>query len=140
MYWLWEGMRKRCNQKSEKSYASYGAKGITVCDEWKSFWKFLEDMGERPSPIHSLDRIDNSKGYSKENCRWATPKQQHENRRISHECYKGHKWTSESTLFVKNKKGIYRRCKICLNAYLEKYGRLKKQLDRNQKTEVLRHE
>lgn len=72
----WESMRYRCRDKSNKDY---GAKGITVCDEWdSSFENFLKDMGERPIGT-SLDRIDNTKGYSKDNCRWATSKEQNQN-------------------------------------------------------------
>lgn len=120
LYWTWEGMRKRCNQKSAHDYPRYGGRGVTVCPEWKTFWKFLEDMGEKPSASHSLDRIDNSKGYSKDNCRWATKKQQQDNRRITNECYRGHPWTTESTYLLKSSSGsTRRRCKICLKQYTE---------------------
>lgn len=73
-------MRQRCINPKAEGYCYYGAKGITVCDEWSSFEKFLEDMGERPSPKHSLDRIDGTKGYYKENCRWATIDEQARNK------------------------------------------------------------
>ena len=79
-YSTWLSMKGRCFHKGNSSYYSYGAKGITICDEWiESFDRFLEDMGERPDGM-TLDRIDNSKGYSKDNCRWATPYQQQCNR------------------------------------------------------------
>lgn len=73
-------MVKRCTNPDPKD-AMYKERGITVSDRWlESFWNFVEDMGERPKGM-SLDRIDNDKGYSKENCRWATPRQQSLNTR-----------------------------------------------------------
>lgn len=77
----WRNMRQRCENPKVPSYADYGARGISVCPEWGDFQTFLSDMGERPSKSHSLDRIDNSRGYSKENCRWATRKEQTRNKR-----------------------------------------------------------
>lgn len=75
-------MRSRCYNQNNPTYQRYGARGITVCERWKtSFVAFLEDMGRRPSLQHSLDRSDNSLGYSRENCRWATAKDQSRNRR-----------------------------------------------------------
>lgn len=80
-------MRARCRIKTNKSYSKYGGRGITVCDRWlerlDGFSNFLEDMGYRPSPAHSLDRIDNDLGYSKENCRWTTETEQTRNRRVT---------------------------------------------------------
>lgn len=82
-YKTWQQMKSRCYDTSNFSYSFYGAKGITVCDRWiESFENFLEDMGVRP-PRTSIDRIDNSKGYFKENCRWQTVKQQANNRTSS---------------------------------------------------------
>lgn len=81
-YKIYKGMIQRCTNKNKTEYRYYGGRGITVCDTWKgSFEKFLEDMGLRPNPSYSLDRMDSNGPYSKENCRWATPDEQWENRK-----------------------------------------------------------
>jgi len=72
-------MNGRCYNKNGQRYKYYGGRGIQVCPEWRgpnNFKTFLQDMGEPPSTTHSLDRIDNSLGYSKANCRWATKTEQ----------------------------------------------------------------
>jgi hypothetical protein len=78
-YTIWQDMKRRCLNKKAKDYPRYGGKGIEVCKRWLKFENFLEDMGERPKNL-TLDRIENSKGYSKDNCRWVTWKQQQRNR------------------------------------------------------------
>lgn len=80
-FFAWRGILSRCNDKNSKSYSSYGGRGIFVCDRWLEFKNFYEDMGKAPSKKHSIDRINNDKGYFKENCRWATSKMQVLNRR-----------------------------------------------------------
>ena len=76
----WTAMIQRCDNPRNPNWADYGGRGITVCPRWYDFSAFLEDMGERP-PGTSLDRKNNSEGYAKWNCRWATPKEQANNRR-----------------------------------------------------------
>ncbi len=73
---------QRCHNPDDKSYSNYGERGITVCERWRAdSINFLLDMGRRPSNAHTLERLDNSQGYSKENCKWATRQEQNCNTR-----------------------------------------------------------
>lgn len=80
-YRSWSMMKVRCMNPKSRARQNYGGRGITVCERWFDFANFYADMGPRPSPEHSLDRIDNSKGYELGNCRWATDSEQGRNKR-----------------------------------------------------------
>lgn len=98
-YNSWNAMRSRCLCKTNPEYHRYGGAGITIDPTWNSYAAFRSDMGRRPEGT-SLDRIDGSKGYYKENCRWATPKEQHNNKKlfstntsgVKGVCWKNNRW------------------------------------------------
>lgn len=97
LYSIWSSMLTRCNNSNRKSYKHYGGRGIKVCERWQGecgFENFIKDMGNRPSPKHSIDRIDVNGDYTPENCRWATMKEQASNRR------------DNSCLYIKGKRII----------------------------------
>ena len=78
----WGSMLSRCHNPNHRAYKHYGGRGIFVCERWrKSFQSFLDDVGFRPTPQHSIDRIDNNAGYEIDNVRWATVEEQRNNKR-----------------------------------------------------------
>lgn len=80
----WRDAKIRCYNPKYKKFKDYGGRGIRMSEEWRDdFSKFFQDMGRRPSPQHSLDRIDSNGNYEKKNCRWATQEEQFFNRRPS---------------------------------------------------------
>ena len=102
-YISWLSMRERCSDPFNKNYNNYGGRGIKVCPEWDvSFEKFYLDMGERPDNT-TIDRIEHNEGYYPGNCRWATPKQQAENKRVSSQVLnaKGYTMTKGGKFFVR---------------------------------------
>lgn len=101
-YRTWNAMLQRCTNQNHAAYAAYGGAGIMVCDRWLSYENFLSDMGQRPAGA-TIDRIDNAKGYSPDNCRWATQKQQQRN-----------KGTNRTVEFKGQTK--------CLSEWAEEYG------------------
>ena len=83
MYSIWAGMRVRCKNPNHQYWGRYGGRGVSICERWDDFQLFCDDMGPRPSELHTLDRIDNDGNYEPSNCRWATKKDQNCNRKNS---------------------------------------------------------
>lgn len=119
-YDIWSAMVQRATNPKNARYADYGGRGIGVCEKWLDFANFYADMGPRPEG-RSLDRIDNDKGYSPDNCRWATGSEQRQNRRPQRRkthCKYGHEFTPENTRM--NAEGV-RACRICDRARSRAY-------------------
>lgn len=116
-YKAWGTMVQRCTNPNNRAWIHYGGRGITICERWRTFSNFIEDMGRRPSPKHSIDRIDNSRGYEPANCRWANRREQSTNRRnnVIFE-FRGEKRTITEWAELH---GINRRT---LDARLQEYG------------------
>lgn len=111
-YESWRCMKSRCLNENDPSYFRYAGRGITLCEPWLKFENFYADMGDRPGVDYSIDRIDNNKGYCKENCRWLETKLQCRNRRTN----KWVKWEGKNILMCDlirmykiNKAAVYGR-------------------------------
>lgn len=85
VYIAWINMRRRCYDPKNASYERYGGRGITVCERWMTFENFYADIGDPPTPDHSIDRIDNNGNYEPGNCKWSTATEQQLNRRYHYE-------------------------------------------------------
>lgn len=109
LYFLYTNIKTRCYNKNSAAYKDYGGRGITVCDSWlgiDGFDNFVTDMGERPKG-YSIERIDNDKGYSPQNCKWATHFEQSINQRVrknNHSGYTGVLRTNNTwTAYIRRK-------------------------------------
>lgn len=80
-YSIWQSMRTRCLNPKAENYPRYGGKGVGICERWNDFTNFYSDMGAAPTRAHTLDRVDSTKNYGPDNCRWATTREQSQNRK-----------------------------------------------------------
>lgn len=113
-YSTWVAMHKRCLDPNHEAYKRYGGSGITICHRWLKYENFLADMGERPSKEITLDRINSSKGYSPDNCRWATWEQQTESRFVKN---------TEELAFRENLAKLCRRLNLDYSVILKRVQR-----------------
>lgn len=117
-YVSWSSMKARCLNPKNDNYSRYGGRGITVCNEWRdSFEAFLAAVGPKPSPHHTLDRIDVDGNYEPGNVRWATPAEQRANQApiaLRTHCGRGHEFTPQNTI---TERSGHRHCRECRREY-----------------------
>lgn len=121
-YSVWCGMRQRCLNRRTPAYKNYGGRGIKICNRWKDFSNFLEDMGNRPSLDYTIDRINNDGNYEQSNCQWILRSLNSSKTRntLRKNCINGHPFSGRNLIIRKsNRKG----CRECKNAWDRKNGR-----------------
>lgn len=119
-YGVWAGMLRRCIDKNNTSYPDYGGRGISVCESWSTFENFIADMGRRPTPKHTIERVNNDGNYEPTNCKWVTRADQAKNKRKRKpptHCKRGHQFSTMNTYIRPNGK---RTCKTCRRADLKR--------------------
>ena len=110
MYKVWGGIIQRCENPNDQNFKWYGGKGIRICKRWRnSFEAFLADVGERPGPGLTIDRIEARLGYRPGNIRWATAGEQRENATKRTHCIRGHRLSDDNTYLLRG----HRRCREC---------------------------
>ena len=120
LYNTWKNIRQRCNNPKNTAYQYYGGKGVKLCVRWNDFTKFVEDMGSKPTKLHTIDRKDSNGNYEPNNCRWATKKEQSANTKIRSDNKSGVKGVGWETRLSKWRAYTYEnKNRIYLGVYSE---------------------